>query len=137
MRQRNYCLATWDTSLDDHEEQKVPVCFAFIGIRSNKEAADALGAKLGIEPRPWLSKGHWCVAWDYVVGQGIDPFKEIQMTLWEWSSLGIEFSWCRDLMPEMPQEMTNKTKNNCFQSLEQALEAFARISPSANPDLLT
>ncbi|QNJ25922.1 hypothetical protein SynSYN20_01595 [Synechococcus sp. SYN20] len=132
LRQRNYCLATWDPATE-MDELRVPLCFAFVGIRSNLEAAKALGDKLNVEPRPWLVKNHWAVAFDYVVGQGVDPFKEIHMKLWEMSVMGIEFAWCTDPMPEMPPELTKR--NNCFQTLEEALEAFARISPGSNSDL--
>lgn len=133
LRQRNYCLATWDPSLENHRQVRVPSCFAFFGIRSTREAAEELGAKLNLEPAPWMIKDHWAVAWDYVVGQGYDPFKEIHMRLWEMSSLGIGFSWCEDLIPEMPK--ASRGINNCYPTFEEALEAFALISPSSNPDL--
>ena len=133
-RQRNYCLATWDATLPDHKEVRVPNCFAFFGIRSNYEAAKKLGDKLGIKPEPWMMKGHWVVAWDYVVGQGLDPFKELHMKLWEMSMLGIDFAWCTELIPELPRQPTDRIRNNCFPSLEEALEAFEKLSLSSNPD---
>lgn len=133
MRQRNYCLATWDPSPEGHRTLRRPMGFAFFGIRSTYEAAKVLGDKLNIEPRPWLIKGHWAVAWDYVVGQGVDPLKEIAMKLTEMSALGIEFAWSVDLIPELPAESRERT--NCYETLEEALEAFATCSPSSNPDL--
>ena len=133
LKQRNYAVCTWDPSIGpNHREERVPSCFAFFGIRSSAEAAAELGEKLDIVPRPWMINGHWCVAWDYVVGQGIDPFKEVAAKVWEMRQLGITFEWITDPVPEMPAELTQRT--NCFESFEGAMKALAGISPSTNPD---
>lgn len=134
-RQRNYCLATWDPQRweDSSYTERVFMAFGFFAIRDSAEELQELSEKLNLEIRPWIKRGQYCVAFDYVAGTGFnDDFTEVRSMLWQLSVMGVDFGWCTDVIPEMPPESRNKV--NTYDTLQEALEAAARSSTSSNPD---
>lgn len=133
---RAYCLATWDPALyfdgfESGDPQKQFEAFAFIAIGDSREDLEKLSQALNLEIRPWLRQGQWFLGWDIVRTACVNPIHEIGMKLWEMSMLGIEFKWSRDLIPEMPPE-SRTGKINTYETLEEALEAAALVSPDTN-----
>lgn len=126
MRERNFCLATWDPEhFRETGEQKI-VSFAFIGLRDTKEEAQALADQLGLRVHRWMKRGNWAVAHDITAREGMNLFQEIDDWMKFMAMEGINFFWSESLIPEMPEELWGV--NNTFGRLEEALLSAAEQS---------
>ena len=128
MRQRNYCLATWDAQHWRKTGDHVIESFAFIALRDSKEEAQVLADQLGLRVHRWMKRGQWAVGHDVTVAPGLKIFDEIQDLLRFLSMEGIDFDWSPDLIPEMPLELSGV--NNTFERLEEALLSAAELKVS-------
>ena len=119
--ERNYCLATY------HPDTQEPIAFAFMGIRSDRDAARALGAQMDLDVRPWIRRGDWSVAWE-IIFDGPDSLHELQLKLWEMRVQSIPFEWCNDLIPEMPVE--SRVLTNTYADIGLAMDSWHAAADS-------
>lgn len=112
---RNYVNATYDP------ETREPLCVAFFAIRSTEAEAAEVADALGIHLRPWLKPGEWCAIWEIMPQEVEEPWVKVTEFLTKVGLAEMDFFYIRKIIPELPGEAH---ETNCYESLEQALEAI-------------
>ena len=112
--QRNYLTGTFDA------ETAEPKCFAVFLLREALEDALQVNTWLGGYVYPWITgRGHAAcieVMWDDGTGQA-----DLEALLLKIGENVEMVKWCRQMVPEMPED---ETKTNCYETLPAALQAW-------------
>lgn len=113
---RRYATATFN----DEQEENPPIRWAFLFLYDDEAAARADAEALKMEgPYQWIDEMSWLIAWEGEPEQR----GEIRERL---LGLGAGLTWSTSVMPEVPVPQVDgiSIKSNCYDSMQDALDAF-------------
>ena len=122
MSPRRYATATFTDADEDKGEAPEPIQFAFLFLYADKAEAAADAKRFRMEgPFLYQDERSWLVAWEGTTWER----EEIRSRVLE---LEGDLAWIDTTMPEVPVPKDAKGRvmivNNCYSSMEEALEAF-------------